>query len=198
MIDFIIGDIVDLKDEWVVIQNNNLGYRVFISDITRLELEIGQKDIMLYTETIVREDAFLLYGFVSESEKEVFQLLRSVSRIGPRVAIGVLSTLRPNDIKKAIITEDIDALTEAPGIGKKTAERVILELRDKVDEADLIVGETEQSKDNIRLNQREAVEALMALGYRKYEVENVIKDLRFTDENVEEIIRLSLIELSKK
>ena len=196
MIDFLIGDVVAIEDEYVVIQNNNVGYRVYTSVNSMLDMEIGQKNVMLSTNLIVREDAILLYGFTSEEEVDMFNMLLRVSRIGPKVAIGVLSTLSPNKIKRAILTDDVDVLTEAPGIGKKTGERMILELKDRIDESELIIGE-EKVIDKSRAIEIEAVDALVGLGYTKYEAETLIRKIDTDEMDVEGIIRVALKEISK-
>lgn len=194
MFEFIIGDIVDIKDDYIVLQNNNIGYRIFTSTNSMADIEYGMKNVVFYTYLNVREDGIYLYGFTSEDELKMFNLLLLVSKIGPKIAIGVLSTLTPNQIKKAIINKDIEVLCKAPGIGKKTAERILLELKDKIDKN----IEIEEDKDIAPTNTYlEAVNGLMSLGYTKLEVERVIKMLDITNLNVEDIIRETLKRLSK-
>ncbi len=115
MFDFIIGDIVSLEGEYVVIQNNGIGYRLFTSTNTMMGLQVGSKDQMLYTEFHVRDDGVFLYGFVTKEEVDMFNNLLRVSKIGPKLALGILSTLSPNKIKVAIINKDLDILCQAPG-----------------------------------------------------------------------------------
>lgn len=194
LFEFIIGDIVDIKDDYIVLQNNNIGYRIFTSTNSMADIECGMKNVVFYTYLNVREDGIYLYGFTSEDELKMFNLLLLVSKIGPKIAIGVLSTLTPNQIKKAIINKDIEVLCKAPGIGKKTAERILLELKDKIDKN----IEIEEDKDIAPTNTYlEAVNGLMSLGYTKLEVERVIKMLDITNLNVEDIIRETLKRLSK-
>lgn len=199
MIDFIIGDVVKKGEDYLVLQNNNIGYKIFTSDISLFSLEIGQKDVLIYSKLIVREDDMSLYGFTDEMEMDMFELLLMVSRIGPRVAIGVLSTLKPMEIKRAILKKDTVTLSTAPGIGKKTAERVILELKDKIDENELLLDldETEEGEVQVDfVNVKEAIDALTSLGYRKFEVERVVKLLDTENMSVEDIIRQGLKKLS--
>ena len=195
MIEFIIGNIVDIKEDFIIIQNNNMGYKVFSSSNSLKNLEIGKREQMIYTQLHVREDGLFLFGFITEEEMEMFNLLLRVSKIGPKIAIGVLSALTPNQLKLAIINKDIPTLCKAPGIGKKTAERIILELKDRID----ISVELEIENINIVNNgYNEAVEALISLGYSRFEVERSLRNLDMENIEVEDIIRKSLKQLSKK
>ena len=195
MFDFIIGDIVSIDNEYIVIQNNGIGYRIFASTNTMMNLQLGKKDQMLYTEFHVREDGVFLYGFVTQEELNMFNSLLRVSKIGPKTALGILSTLSPNKIKIAIINKDLDILCQAPGIGKKTAERIVFELKDKIDtNMDL------EDIDSIEISPNsydEALAGLMSLGYSRYEVENVIRKLDLNNMGIEDIIREGLKKLSK-
>lgn len=194
MFDFIIGDIVSLENEYVVIQNNGIGYRIYASSNTIMALEIGKKEQMLYTEFHVREDGVFLYGFVTKEELDMFNSLLKVSKIGPKTALGILSTLTANKIKIAIINKDLDTLCQAPGIGKKTAERIVFELKDKID------TRVDLEEDDLTLvipnAYDEALAGLMSLGYSRYEVENAIKKLDLSNMTVEDIIRDGLKKLS--
>lgn len=195
MFDFIIGDIVSINYEYLVIQNNGIGYRIFASSNTLMSLQIGLKDQMLYTEFHVREDGVFLYGFVTKEELDMFNSLLKVSKIGPKTALGILSTLNPNKIKIAIINKDLDILCQAPGIGKKTAERIVFELRDKIDvDIDLEdIGDIEIVPNAYD----EALGGLMSLGYSRYEVESTLRKLDLDNMNIEEAIREGLKKLSK-
>lgn len=197
LFDFLIGDVIDIKEEYIVMQNNNIGYRIFTSNKSMLDLEIGQKNVLMYVNLIVREDAMLLYGFTSQEEVEMFDLLLLVSRVGPKVAIGVLSTLTPNRIKRAVVNKQTEILCEAPGIGKKTAERMILELKDRIDPTELLVSEDEDIEMNLEANNsEEAIMGLVSLGYRRYEVEKIIREIDIEGMEVEDIIRETLKKLS--
>jgi len=197
LIDFIIGDVIKISEDYVVLQNNNIGYKVFTSSLSLFNLELGQKNVIMYTRLIVREDDMSLYGFLDESELAMFDLLLLVSRIGPRVGVGILSTLKPNEIKRAIIKKEVDVLSQAPGIGKKTAERIILELKDRIDENELLIDDTIGKEDKEEfINIKEAVDALTSLGYTKYEVEKTVKLMDVNEMTVEDIIREVLKRLS--
>lgn len=195
MFDFIIGDIVSIDHEYLVVQNNGIGYRIFASSNTLMSLQIGMKDQMLYTEFHVRDDGVFLYGFVSKEEIDMFNSLLKVSKIGPKTALGILSTLNPNKIKIAIINKDLDILCQAPGIGKKTAERIVFELKDKIDtNIDL------EDVDDIEVIPNaydEALAGLMSLGYSRYEVESILRKIELSNMDVEEVIREGLKKLLK-
>ena len=195
MFDFIIGDIVSIDDEYIVIQNNGIGYRVFTSINTKMNLQVGKKNQMLYTEFHVREDGIFLYGFVTKKELEMFNSLLRVSKIGPKTALGILSTLSPNKIIIAIINKDLDILCQAPGIGKKTAERIVFELKDKID-ANIDLEDIAQIESNPK-SYDEALNGLMSLGYSRYEVDKVIRKMNYNNMDVEDIIREGLKNLSK-
>lgn len=194
MFDFIIGDIVNIQEDCIVIQNNGIGYRVYTSVNSMMDIEIGKKDQMLYTQLHVREDGLFIYGFTTEDEMDMFNLLLRVSKIGPKIALGVLSTLAPNQIKIAIYNKDYDTLCKVPGIGKKTAERMVVELKDRIGDIELEDVEIAESISN---DHDEALEGLMTLGYSRFEVERVIRNMDIDDMRVEDIIREGLKQLSK-
>lgn len=193
MIDFLIGSVVAINDEYIVLQNNNIGYKIYTSMTSILAVELGEKDVMMYTKLNVREDAIELYGFVAEEEIEMFDLVTKVSGIGPKTGLNILSTITPSQIKLAIHREDHTTLSKAPGIGKKTAQRMILELKDKIGE----ISEIDLEKGEVPSKEHDAaVEALMSLGYLKYEAEKSIRDLDLKDMDAEQIIRHGLKHLS--
>lgn len=194
MIEFIIGDIVDIKEDFTIIQNNNIGYKIFSSSTSLRDLEIGKKNQMIYTQLNVREDGLFLFGFITEEEMEMFNLLLRVSKIGPKIGIGVLSALNPNQLKLAIMNKDIPTLCKAPGIGKKTAERIVLELKDRID---INIDFEIENINVINNDYDESIEALISLGYSRFEVERSIRNLDIKNMQVEEIIRNALKKLSK-
>lgn len=194
MIEFIIGDIVDIKEDHTVIQNNNMGYKVFSSLNSLNKLEIGSTNQMIYTKLNVRDDGLFLFGFTTKEEMEMFNMLLRVSKIGPKIGIGVLSALTPNQLKIAIINNDITTLCTAPGIGKKTAGRIVLELKDRIDMT--VELEIENIK-TVSNGYSEAVDALVSLGYSRFEVERNLRNLNLDDMKVEDIIRDALKKLSK-
>ncbi|WP_353097004.1 Holliday junction branch migration protein RuvA [Tissierella praeacuta] len=195
MFEFIIGDIVSIKEDYIVLQNNGIGYKIFTSTNTMLQVELGMQNAMIFTYLNVREDGVFLYGFTSEEELDMFKLLQMVSKIGPKIALGVLSTLNYNQIKLAIIRKDIDILCKAPGIGKKTAERIVLELKDRIDK-NIEIEEEDISNSGYETHM-EAINGLMSLGYTRIEVEKIIKTIDISNMDIEDIIRETLKRLSK-
>lgn len=192
MIAYIIGDVRSISEEDFVLENNQMGYLIKSSLSTLALLELNN-EYKIYTSLQVREDDMSLYGFYSKEELEMFLLLTSVSSIGPKNAIGILSSMGVNDIKLAIVNSDIDKLTIAKGIGKKTASRIILELMDKVKKMP-IEDNTSPSK-VITYNNEDfdvAKEALINLGYAQNDINNVLLELKDMDLSLEELVKESL------
>lgn len=193
MISYIIGEIKYIGEENFVIENNNIGYLINSSFNTIKTLEINN-EFKIFTKMNVREDDISLFGFSSKDELEVFELLTSVSTIGPKNAIAVLSTLNVDKIKLAIVNNDIDTLTKAKGIGKKTASRIILELVDKVKKMaindDISILEESSKSSNTEIDV--AREALINLGYQRNSIDNVLTTLKDSDLSLEEIIKEAL------
>jgi len=195
LFEFIIGDIVGIKEDYIVLENNGIGYKIFSSMNSMVKLTIDSKEVKIYTYLNVRDDGIYLYGFVTEEEIHMFKLLQLVSKIGPKIALGILSTLSPIQIKIAILNKDIDTLCQAPGIGKKTAERMLLELKDRIDK-DIEFTE-EEIGESFNNDYSEAINGLMSLGYSKYEVEKIVRGMDITNLKMEDIIRQALKKLSK-
>lgn len=129
MIEFVKGRIADIAHQYVVVEVQGIGYRVFCPFPAKLKLG---EEICLYTHHHVREDALQLYGFPTREEREVFELLIEVSGVGPKAALGMLSVARPEELVRAIEEEDLASLTQLPGVGKKTAQRLVIDLKEKV------------------------------------------------------------------
>lgn len=195
MISYIIGEIKHIGEDNFVIENNNIGYFINSSFNTIKTLEINN-EFKIFTKMNVREDDISLFGFSSKDELEVFELLTSVSTIGPKNAIAILSTLNVDKIKLAIVNNDIDTLTKAKGIGKKTASRIILELVDKVKKMAINddISISNPDIDNITSNGEIEVarEALLNLGYQRNSIDKVLTSLKDSDLSLEEIIKESL------
>lgn len=174
------GIVADVWEDGCVIDVNDIGYNVKISGSTFTKLPgIGER-VKLYTYTSVREDAFQLFGFLSKNELEMFKKLITVNGIGPKGGLALLSVMDADDLRFAIISQDVKAISSAPGIGKKTAERVILDLKDKLDidagmiqrEMDGYAGISAKNLENPQI--KEAVEALVALGYGQSEASKAV------------------------
>lgn len=195
MISYIIGEIKYIGEDNFVIENNNIGYFINSSFNTIKTLEINN-EFKIFTKMNVREDDISLFGFSSKDELEVFELLTSVSTIGPKNAIAILSTLNVDKIKLAIVNNDIETLTKAKGIGKKTASRIILELVDKVKKMAINddISISNQDFENISSNGEIEVarEALLNLGYQRNSIDKVLSSLKDSDLSLEEIIKESL------
>ena len=191
MISYIIGDVRTINEEDFIIENNNMGYQIKTSLSTLALIELNN-EYKIYTSLQVREDDMSLYGFYSKEELEMFLLLTSVSSIGPKNAITILSSLGVEDIKLAIANNDIDAHTRAKGVGKKTASRIILELMDKVK----LMPLAKKSDKSVNLPANEdldvAKEALINLGYAQNDISNVLLELKDMDLSLEELIKESL------
>ncbi|NMB07430.1 MAG: Holliday junction branch migration protein RuvA [Tissierellia bacterium] len=192
MYEYIRGKIVAIKEEYIVLDNNDIGYKIFTSGNSISKLQLNEICTM-YIYFNLREDGIYLYGFIDEEELEIFNLLLLVSKIGPKTALGTLSALTPNQIKNAIVNNDLNTLCTAPGIGKKTAGRIVLELKDKL--KDHVVVENVNIEDTNEINT--AIHGLMSLGYTRSEIIQVINKINTEDLNAEDIIRESLKRLSK-
>jgi len=147
----------------VILDVNNVGYRVYVPNTLLAALNVGDM-ITLYTYTCVREDAFILYGFESRDDLELYKMLINVSGIGPKMGISILSVMDANDVRSAIMLQDAKLLSSAPGIGAKTAGRIILELKDRIKPEDIIFADHSKGNDAHMGIRAEAYEALIGLG----------------------------------
>ena len=191
MYSYIKGTIEELYLDHIVIDNNNIGYRINVSSNTLKDLQLGNM-AKIYTKLIVREDDMSLCGFSTKEELEMFELLTSVSKIGPKVGLGILSFASPRQLGAYIVSEDIAKMSKAPGVGKKTAERIILELKDKIDKQNIEFEPTLLSQSPVAVSQDEAVDALIALGYSTAEAKEALDKCKKTGLNTEDIIKKSL------
>lgn len=197
MYQYIIGNIEEIGEDYIVIDNSGIGYFVYTSKNSIMDIGENTRNRKIFTHFIIREDAVNLYGFTTLEELKMFKLLITVTKIGPKVAIGLLSTLNTVNIKLAIINKDIATLSKVSGIGKKTAERIILELKDKIDE-NTIYNSSSASDSVISTDETgEAVVALVSLGYTRNEVFKVLSSIDTGGKGTEEIIRLALRKLSE-
>ena len=192
MISYIIGDVKAIGEEGFVIENNKIGYYIN-STLTSLSNIQINNEYKIYTSMQVREDDVSIYGFVSKEELEMFLMLISVSSVGPKIALGMLSSIDADDIKIAIVNNDIDTLTKAKGIGKKTASRIILELVDKVKKMAIPERSKREEASPIKNdNMGVAREALKNLGYVENDISRVLNELKGLDLGLEELIKESL------
>ena len=193
MIGFLTGKIISSKPTKVILDVNGVGYIVGIS-INTFEKISGKETASLFIHTSVKEDSISLYGFYTEAEKEMFELLISISGIGPKIALSLLSGIQTDDLKNAIQSADISRIIAVPGIGRKTAERLVLELRTKVDQV------KDEGTIAIPLSiKSEAVSALSTLGYNSKIAENMVRNILQSQPSLslEELIKKALSELNR-
>lgn len=197
MIGFVNGEIEEMYEDRVLIDCGFMGYNIFVCGNVLESCSIGQ-EIKLYTYLNVREDAMNLFGFLSKDELKVFKLLITVNGIGPKGALAILTIMSPNDLRYAIMTEDSKLISKAPGVGAKTAQKVILELKDKLDmdgvissiDDDIIERNNNDVQNEII---EEAIEALVSLGYTQKEIKKIIKSCDITEcKTTEDVIKLVL------
>lgn len=196
MISQLTGSIIDKQPPLIVIDVNGVGYEVFVSMQTFYGLPATGEKVRVFTQMVVREDAHLLFGFGNTIERETFRLLIKVSGIGAKTALGILSVLSSDDLARAIADEDIKVLSSVPGIGKKTAERLALELRGKLS----VVGTVPMATDGLFAAEPDAsddiLSTLLALGYNEREAKAACKGLP-AGCDVSEGVRLALKNMLK-
>ena len=198
MFDFFEGIVASRSPESLVINVSGVGYELFASQKTLAQCPAAGERTTIFAQMSVREDAMLLYGFASREEREMFRKLIAVTRVGPKLALAILSVLGPTDLAIAVMLSDITALTSVPGIGKKAAERIVLELREKVSPG-MAAPEQTQSGAAAGDASTEAMHALVSLGYSSAEAAKAVGSVKTADaNNVEEIILLSLRSLGAK
>ena len=202
MFAYIKGNLEEKSSNYVVIDVMGVGYKIFMSEKSINSIgEIGEK-VKVHTHYHVREDDISLYGFLTNEELRMFELLLQVSGIGAKSAITMLSNISPSSFALAVLSNDVDSLKKIPGIGPKSAARIILELQDKLkkEETELMVqkGKEEITKEiEHSINAKEAMQALQILGYNKKEIEKAFDKIANTDVSVEELIKKGLSLLSK-
>jgi Holliday junction DNA helicase RuvA len=191
---YIYGTLEEVDSQQVVIEANGIGYHIFVPGLILQKLPSKGSKVKLYTYMHLREDCQELYGFLEKEEKIFFEKLITVSGVGPKAAIGMLSTLTVNQLALAILTGDRKTLCKAPGIGKKTADRIILEMKDKIDKDAMSFSDTASASPGSWSNERmEAFQALQALGYGAAEAESALAGLEEKDASA--LIRLALRKL---
>lgn len=198
MISFIKGNIEILKDGLVIIENNGIGYKVNVSEKLYNYLYENRHNVKIYTFMNVKDDNISLFGFLTLEELQLFEKLITVSGVGPKGAISLLNVISPKDIISAIITSDIKTLSSGQGIGKKIAQRIVLELKDKVDIVEAINMNTQIVNDIEEDNTtKEVLEALVVLGFTPNEILKAINSIEDKNISVNKMISLCLKKLSK-
>jgi len=202
MIAYIKGPLAYILDQTAIIEAQGVGYQVHVSPSTLSRLPSRGSEVQLFTYMQVSESGQSLHGFLTQEELRLFTLLISVSGIGPKVASGILSTLSPQQVIIAIVADDAAALSKAPGVGKKTAQRVLLELRDKIKTADPWEDggkeeTTSFSTPGQRSEKQDAMDALLALGYGRAEAMQAVLEAAEEGMSADQIIRQSLKKLAR-
>lgn len=197
MFAYIKGSLEMKSNGYIVIDINGLGYKVFMSQNNIDTIGELHDIIKVFTYVKVREDDISIFGFKTQEELKMFELLISVSGVGAKSALVMLSCIEPSDFAIAVISNDVKVLTKVPGIGNKSAQRIILELKDKLKEEQLEENSSKKTKDNSE-NINEAISGLMVLGYSKKDIEKAFEHLDIDNLSIEDLIKKALILLSQK
>ncbi|CEG56662.1 Holliday junction branch migration protein RuvA [Legionella fallonii] len=197
MIGWLNGQIVDKHQPGkLVIDVNGVGYDVETSLNTFFQMDGQNKPVGLHIHTVVREDALLLYGFLEKEERSLFRALIKVNGVGPKLAMAILSSISPNEFIQCIQQENAALLTKLPGIGKKTAERLVVEMRDSIKQFNSIPSELTSKSTSKMRSQDEAISALEALGYKPQEASKTVNKIDDGMKSCEQLIREALQILS--
>lgn len=200
MLAYIKGELTQTTNEYAVIEAGGLGYKVYMPETAIEKLgPIGNK-VKVHTYYRVREDDISIFGFNTQEELRMFELLLSVSGVGAKTAVVIISTIEPSDFALAVISEDISQLVKIPGIGKKSAQRIVLELKDKLKKEAISVEADRKVSSKAQMNEdvEEAMSALQVLGYNKKEIEKVFEKIDKDGLSIEDLIKKGLAILSKK
>ena len=197
MISYIRGELAVVENDGIVVEAGGVGYHIFVPLSVLEELPPTGAEVRIHTHFQVREDAMQLYGFLTRDDLQVFRLLLGVSGIGPKGALGILSAMTPDDLRFAVLSGDAKAIARAPGIGNKTAQKVILELKDKVDLEDAFEKKTEHVACGRKMAASDAagdaVQALVALGYSSSEAMKAVRSIEDAAEmDTESLLKAAL------
>lgn len=201
MYSYIKGELVEIMDDVIVVEAGQIGYNIHIPASMIDNFTGTGQEVKIYTYLQVKEDDMQLYGFLTRDDLNIFKLLLGVNGIGPKGALAVLSVMTPDDLRFAVLGEDSKAIAKAPGIGNKTAQRVILELKDKLSLEDAFEAKTahvaEANTNSLSSVKNEAVQALVALGYSSSEALKAINGVELTEEiTVEEVLKEALKQMA--
>lgn len=199
MLSYIIGEVAEISADTVVIENNGIGFNIKTSAMTIDSLPPVGDMVRIYTYLHVREDAMQIFGFLSKDELEVFKLLLNVNGIGPKGALGILSAISTDDLRFAVLSDDVNLIKSCPGVGAKTAQKLIIELKDKLrleDAFEMTVNNNNKKntvQDNTVIVMNEAVEALVSLGYSSKDAIAAVKKVEnIQNKNSEQILKEAL------
>ena len=196
MISYIRGELAAVETEKVIVDVGGVGYGIYMPGQAMGLLPQPGTEVKIHTYLNVREDAMQLFGFLTRDDLEVFKLVIGVSGIGPKGGLSILSQLTPDDLRFAVLSGDVKAISAAPGIGKKTAEKLIIELKDKLNIEDVLTHAADSSAAAVPVNnggiQSEAVQALVALGYGSTERLRAVKQVELDNATVEDVLKEAL------
>ena len=203
MISYIRGTLAEKNEDSAVVEAHGVGYQIFVPVPVLSELPPLGESVKIYTYFNVREDGMSLFGFLSRQDLAMFKQQIGVNGIGPKSALGILSALKPDVLRMAVASGDAKAISRAPGVGPKTAQRIILDLKDKIRPEDLLAGGLEESLavpeeiSGVGQAGKEAVEALTALGYSAAEAAGAVKKVKITEEmTAEDVLKGALRHLA--
>lgn len=187
MITFLEGQVVSVSEKRLVLDVNHVGFQVQISARDSVNMPPEGETVRIYTYMSVREDAISLFGFLSEDDLEIYKLLITVSGIGPKGGLGILSAMSADDLRLAVLADDAKSIAKAPGIGTKTAQKLILELKDKIDPNEMLEKMRSDKADTsantqFEANKEEAIQVLTALGYSRSEVLGLVRRANLTED----------------
>ena len=194
MIGHLKGKIISKSPPEVLLEVQGIGYEVLCPMSTIYELDNLYDDVLLFTHLSIKEDAHTLFGFITKDEKNVFRELIRVNGVGPKVALAILSNLSVHSLVECISTEDADLLAKTPGIGKKTALKLIVELQDRLSKLDLVgsLANSIEIKQSSNPNSKQAIEALQSLGFKAKEANRMVSKIEDQELSTEQLIRLAL------
>ena len=195
MFSYIKGEVKIKANNFIAIDVNNIGFKIFMTEKEIQQIELGDI-VKVYTYMRVKEDDISLFGFLSNDELTMFELLISVGGIGAKSATQILSNIEPTDFALSVITEDVSKLKKLPGIGAKTAQRIILELKDKIKTNEAITNEESEKRAISSQNVQDAIDALQVLGYNRKSIQKSFEKIVSNDKSVEELIKEGLKELA--
>ena len=201
MISYIKGKLTEVDDGIIVVENNGIGFNIHVPATVISSFSSIGDEVKVYTYLQIREDAHRLFGFLTRDDLNIFKMLINVNGIGPKGALAILSTISPDDLRFAILSDDARLISTAPGIGSKTAQKLILELKDKIklEEAfeSYSSGVNAVKTDDVLVAKNEAVEALVSLGYGSTEAMKAVREVENADElDSEEILKRALKKLA--
>lgn len=202
MLSYVKGELEEIIGNTIVVENNGIGINIFVPATVLESLPSIGEEIKVYTYLYVREDAINVYGFLSRDDLNIFKMLITVNGIGPKGALGILSTISCNDLRYAVLSDDVATIKAAPGIGAKTAQKLIIELKDKIkleseETAFINLNKAKSGGDELMLK-NDAIEALVALGFAQKEAIGAVKLVNITGKNSDEILSEALKNLTNK